>query len=467
MLTDERPDVFERLSALGDHLDAEREAFGSPTPRAVARRIARRSRVPLVAATIVTVVGLAAIAGLDRSEPADQPASSTPQATSEAADPAPSPAEPADESTSSSAPARPFPADEIVWQRATDLGSLARSQVVAVVAGPTGFVAIGMGFDDAQNQGRVWHSPDGLAWEEPALDLFDPKTVEGLAATDDAYFVLAGTNPDRLGLGEAAVSPDRQLFRSTDGRNWEPWGGPWGESGGVASTGEVLLRRSPPPGPVEWSIDGQDWTAATFSDGPVGDAFFDVSTGGVVQADGITYLRGFAGTKSTVWSSSNGREWDRLPTPPAGGTVASVPGGIVVITNPRQQECAGGGDSNVQWSCTAQPDVYRYDGETGVWTLASSRPGDTPVTPWIARLNNTLVAPLTESDKAMTVWTARADSLEWEQQPATRLEYIDNTGSPGMATISTSQDRVVVITDDRLVDDETAILVGRIRPSSD
>lgn len=479
MLTDERPDLFDRLTVLGDHLDAERDAAGPMHALSSAPPAARRSRVPVVAAVVVTVLGLAALTQLDRSdESAQQPSAPTPavSAVPDAASPGSSAI--TDVTTTEAAPSPVLPPDVISWARASDPGSIARSQVSRVVAGPAGFVAIGMGFDDGQNQGRVWHSSDGLTWHEPAFDLFDPKQVGSIAATADAYFVVAGTNPDRLGLGEGASSPDLQLFRSADGTSWEPWGEPWGNNGAVTSTDNVLLR-SPEPGLLEWSADGIEWTAATFGDSPVDDAYFDV-WGGVIRDGETAYLRGFAADEFAVWSSTDGRSWQQLPTPPAGGTIAAVPGGIVMITNPREQECAAltnqrfdnlegsippdatdlDSAADAQWTCTAEPDVYRFNADSATWSLDAHHLVDTPVIPSVARLSNTLVAPLIEPSKALTIWTAPVDTLEWTEQTPTRLAYIDNTGSPGMAAIAASENTVVVFTEDRMVDEQTAIMVG-------
>ena len=486
MLTDEHPDLFERLTVLGEHLDAERAAAGATHALSAAEHPVRRSRVPVVAAAVVTVIGLAALTQIDRGdESAQQPTAATPAVSTnpDAASPGSSPITEVTTADTTTDPV--LSADEISWARASDPGSVARSQVAKVVAGPAGFVAIGMGFDDGRNQGRVWHSSDGLVWDEPAFDLFDPKGVGSITATADAYFVVAGTNPDRLGLGEGASSPDLQLFRSTNGRNWEPWGEPWGNSGAVASTDDVILRTSE-PGLLEWSADGVEWTTATFPDGPVDGAYFDMF-GGAVQDGDIAYLRGFVADEFAVWSSTDGRSWQQLPTPPAGGTIAAVPDGIVMVTNPREQECAelsgrqfDNGEAgsippdaddlesaaDAQWTCAAEPDVHRFDADSGTWSLDAHHLGDTPVIPSITRLSNTLVVPLLEPTKALTIWTAAVDTLEWTEQTSTRLEYIDNTGSPGMAAIAASEDSVVVFTEDRMVDGQTAITVGNLQPAS-
>ncbi|MTA14118.1 MAG: hypothetical protein F2534_16080, partial [Actinobacteria bacterium] len=143
---------------------------------------------------------------------------------------------------------------QLEWRRA-DAGSMARSQVTKAIAGPVGFVAIGMGFDDGANQGRVWFSVDGSIWEEPALGVFDTLAVWGVAATSEAYFVLASPNPDRVAAG------DPELYRSTDGRSWLPVEAdlPRDPQIGSAAGGLVMTGGEPGQLVLRWSADGESW----------------------------------------------------------------------------------------------------------------------------------------------------------------------------------------------------------------
>jgi hypothetical protein len=465
--TDEHPDVLERLSELGRHLDAERDAYLSTTTSVVGPNTAhRRSRVPLVAATILTMAGVATLAVLDRRE--DAPTASQPSPTS----------------TASGAAVEPVGTvvAPIDWQRAGDLGSLARSQVAAVTAGPGGFVATGMGFDDGRNQGRVWYSPDGLVWQEPALELFDAKSVGLPVALGDAYYVVAQSNPDRLGRTEGTPGPaDAQLYRSTDGLTWEPWGEPWGDAGSLASTGRVLLR-SAGVGSLQWSDDGLIWNTATFPDGAVDGAGFDMWTGGVIHDADTAYLRGFVGDEFVVWSSTNGSEWHQLPAPPAGGNIAAVPDGLIIVSNPRETDCANLSATartdarqraasdpsgapflaalDAEWSCTAQPDIYRYDTASATWSLTATTPDATPIIPAVTSIGTTVIAPVVDEDRSMTIWTAPIDSLDWQPQPNTRIDLAGAGGSPGIAAVAASDDTAIVITTDHRAGQATAVLVG-------
>ncbi|CAB4601947.1 unannotated protein [freshwater metagenome] len=60
----------------------------------------------------------------------------------------------------------------------------------------------------------------------------------------------------------------------------------------------------------------------------------------------------------------------------------------------------------------------------------------------------------------MTVWTAASDGTGWKPVEETRLEFDDNTGSPQMPVVASGHGKVIVITPDRLVGEQTVVLVG-------
>ncbi|MGI9029718.1 MAG: sigma factor-like helix-turn-helix DNA-binding protein [Ilumatobacteraceae bacterium] len=213
-MIDETPPTPERLPAPG----------GSP----------RRSRVLSIAAaaSVVSLVGgLLAISR--RTEEPEAPSLGTSSLSSVAVPTSPPSSSAAETTlvapstaTATSAPTQSLPTP-ITWTQAPDTGSLARSAVAGVVSGPTGFVATGMGFDDGRNQGRVWFSRDGMAWEEPAFDLFDAKAVGLPAATSEAFYVVAATKRShardrrrgrRRTAGRATVPIDRWTGLGAVGR---------------------------------------------------------------------------------------------------------------------------------------------------------------------------------------------------------------------------------------------------------
>jgi hypothetical protein len=79
------------------------------------------------------------------------------------------------------------------------------------------FVAVGYTIDESRVHGRIWTSPDGLAWElerEERLDLvFDRIFVIG-----DGVAIMGSHRAPDVGEKEGATNPG--LWTSTDGRIW-------------------------------------------------------------------------------------------------------------------------------------------------------------------------------------------------------------------------------------------------------
>jgi len=360
--------------------------------------------------------------------------------------------------------------DEIAWTTPVELGSVARSQVAGIVSGPGGFVATGMGFDDSRNQGRVWFTTDGENWVEPAFELFDTKTVGLPAATSTAFYVMAATNTDRTSANEGEDQPyveNAQLYRSTDGLDWEPWGEPMGDFVDLAATGDTLLRSS--GAGLEWSVDGLDWSAAAIESDNELEA---MQLGGAPLVAGTpSFLHGFDGGVFTIWTSSDGRSWTKLPTPPAWGFVVSQPQGTLLFSNTTSDECQDDvvtgdpGEDMVdqQWSCSSRLEMYLLENGAPTWTqIDEPGPGPTPSYVPIYSLGNTLVAAVTAPDKALTVWTSPIAGYDWVALPATTLAYGQNVGSPGSAAAASSDNHVIVVSEDRAVDGQTGVIVGTL-----
>ncbi|MGI9029719.1 MAG: hypothetical protein ACR2HP_07005 [Ilumatobacteraceae bacterium] len=190
-----------------------------------------------------------------------------------------------------------------------------------------------------------------------------------------------------------------------------------------------------------------------------------------MTSGGWSYLRGDRDGVFTIWGSAEGRAWTPLPPPPNDGPIFETPQGLTMLTNPNAQRCIDAAGTafegpsetllDLQWSCTADLETVRYDASAGAWSdVPSVAPGPTPILPPVVRLGETLVAPIIDPGKAMTVWTAPADSLAWRSDPSTTLRLDDNTGSPQPPMIAASDDAVVVASPDRLVDGSTVVLVG-------
>jgi len=363
----------------------------------------------------------------------------------------------------------PVAASRLSWSRA-DAGSIARSQVTKVIAGTVGFVAIGMGFDSGANQGRVWFSVDGTGWEEPALDIFDTLAVEGVASTADGFFVLAYPNPDRLPSGPG------QLYRSVDGRSWEPVGEPVTQPSSLGNAAGGLLLASLPN--VRWSANGVTWTDATID--LSGTGLIDVELPNVAA---VAYIRGLASGGLQIFESIDGLTWSMLPPPPLNGPFAFSPDGLTVMANPDEQRCAEAadaekGDPNVtdatwrdrfletQWNCTSVLQLTTYDRSTQSWSEPTDGPGPSPIYAPLVLSGDLWVAPVIEANRALTVWTATADGTTWTREAGTTLQFepIDELGSPQAPVAAAGHGIVVVVTPDRAVDGQTVVLRGTTQP---
>jgi hypothetical protein len=87
----------------------------------------------------------------------------------------------------------------------------------SVVAGPSGFVAVGeerIAEGDDPAFGVVWSSPDGLEWERVRLGEADTGRPMSITASEAGYVVLGFYSADDVTYGS-------RLWTSTDGKAWE------------------------------------------------------------------------------------------------------------------------------------------------------------------------------------------------------------------------------------------------------
>lgn len=388
---------------------------------------------------------------------------------------------------SPTAPANPAaPPPTLVWQLVRPEGSIARSGVEAAVAGPTGFVATGMGLDDGKNWGRVWHSADGMTWSEPAVDVFGARWVGAPVATSTAYYVIAGPNTDR-----ADAPTDTSVFRSVDGENWQPVGvadglqllGAAGDRLVAVWTGATpafttdASQPSPdlplPPTELRVSVDGINWTAAVLVDSAPGFAHY----GWIVTAGGRYYLNeGYDGL--VVWESADGREWRRLPSPPQ-GVLATLGDSAAIVVNPGLDECrkalsfptssdgefdeeAFGGHSGAEWQCGGLASIWRWDGADWV-VVTEAGPGPTPVTGTVLPFAGQLVAPVITPDRMLSA-AASVDGATWVPV-GTQTFLPGEGGSPQSAVAVTSAEMAVFITPGGM-GEFTSLLIGSVAPDA-
>ena len=436
----------------------------------------------VVAAALITAVACGGVAALvsRRSRTSINPTvATTNRSSGSAATPviteAQSTATSTDTATSTTVVAPP----RLTWERAANEGSLGRSQVTGLSAGPGGFVATGMGFDDGRNQGRVWFSLDGSSWSEPALDVFDAKSMVGApAATSQAYYVVAATNADRLPNsheGDPAPSSSR-LYRSVDGHIWSPWGDQIGSIQQIAAAGNTLLRLDM-DNQLYWSSDGLSWNATVIPGHPTlvtlgdGNAF----SPGI----GPWYIYGERNNAPALWQSTDAKTWTEIAAPPGGGRPAATSAGLISLFDPDAQRCIDQqqtaisaepdfhGLADTQWACAHQLSVARYDDTTDSWTTAAPAGlGQGKTFGRLGALNDVVVAPILGPDRTMTIWTADATGGPWQPDPHTTLNYTTNDGSPQPALIAVSTDRIIVVPSPTIAGNATTqtILIGQ-RPN--
>lgn len=442
---------------------------GTPAPLP-----ARRGRSALLAAAAVVAIGLVGVAVFtsDRGASVAGPSSS---ASSTVAPASPS-------STVITEPAAPPP--EIDWQMVRPEGSIASSNVEAVVAGPNGFVATGMGLTDGKNWGGVWHSTDGVTWTEMIGPDFGSRWVDRPVATTTAYYIISWP------VNRSGASRSPMMFRSIDGEHWEPVGpadglqliGSAGDRLVAVVTGAPQETDGDTSGPsttapmqaaeLRVSVDGITWTAAAFPDGIPEFASF----GWIVEAGGRSYLYGFANANDlAVWESENGLEWRRLAVLPMEGILATLGDTPAIVGNPGLEECMSGLDApmvsgvptnggatdayiEAQWQCGELATIWRWDGNDWV-IVTKAGPGPSPVLGSVLPFAGQLIAPVITPDR----WLGAATSVDGAVWAAagSRAALPGEGGSPQMAIAAASADVAVFITPGG-IGQFTNLLVGTV-----
>jgi hypothetical protein len=173
--------------------------------------------------------------------------------------------------------------DDVSWSAARTDDPPANARIVAIAAGPKGYVAVGQTGPEGRPTGATaWFSGDGLAWSRvPDRDLPPDAVLEAVTSTEQGFVAVGST-----------VARDRAVV-------WQ-------------------------------SADGRAWTAVP--DGPVFHNFgLTVRMLGVARRGGGAVAVGVSlfGTQfgsATVWRSADGRTWDRVPDSPVfdGGEMAAT-----------------------------------------------------------------------------------------------------------------------------------------------
>ena len=297
-----------------------------------------------------------------------------------------------DRSGGRTVPAVWFSGDGTSWPRAE--GPFGSDGAIASVAvGPSGMVAVGTVDTGGEVDGMVWFSADGTTWRTVPLGsagFTGParQRVRAVTATAAGGFVAVGDD------GNADL-PIAVVWTSVDGITWQrqPASPDMAEFVGIFSSGGVTAASVTGSGPVVaagggallqiWtSPDGRRWTrdqppgtgrggqenaivvtdaarsllvlaGGALSYRPAGATWADVdgdrqvfprpeltyAIGAMVRAGGRILAFGRA-DQTVLWTSDDGRRWDRWPDPTgvfAGGTVAAAAtlGDVIVAVGTR------------------------------------------------------------------------------------------------------------------------------------
>lgn len=252
-------------------------------------------------------------------------------------------------------------ADGVEWERADAPGmdGPGDQRVLDVTAAGPGLVAVGSDGGSA----AVWTSADGSSWMRAAPD----EAVFGGPGDQVAVAVVAGSDGSVLAVGSdgGAGDGDAAVWRSADGAS--TWGRilPGGDLGGPGSQAMADLTLAGPvfvavgqggAGAVAWSsLDGSTWQRVDLGDGrpeAVTPGVAGVVAVGSVMAPGGD-LDGLA------WRSDDGRSW--VPVAISDGPLAEADQELldVVVTAPAEGDPIlgavgrtnlGPGDDGAAWA---------------------------------------------------------------------------------------------------------------------
>ncbi len=169
-----------------------------------------------------------------------------------------------------------YSADGITWSEAV-LDGGEGSAVLAVTAGPAGFVAVGVDKDG----GRIWLSPTGEAWTEVSGDATPESAIYAVASGPGGY-VAVGDQTTGKGKKQSQIPT---AWTSADGATWTP--APMADSPGIA----VSVAASPDGSVLAAVYQGEraePVKKGTFQTLPPSISFVSSSDGTIWAATGAT-----------------------------------------------------------------------------------------------------------------------------------------------------------------------------------
>ena len=216
-------------------------------------------------------------------------------------------------------------ADGRNWQ-ALDTNLGADLLIEVVVHGARGYLLAA--YDVPSSDRSLWHSRDGVAWQEVQHFPAAQNSAVGHIGAGDEGFVAIGTRPGPNG------QPDSGVFASADGLTWLEAPQSFGLTAETACFAPVLA-----PFGGDWiamiaTLDGSAtvWSSANGLDWQSVGSIADLGTT-PCEPLALTYAGGtlllspsvaFHSLSAVVWSSTDGRAWEPWETSGAAAVIAAV-----------------------------------------------------------------------------------------------------------------------------------------------
>jgi hypothetical protein len=209
----------------------------------------------------------------------------------------------------------------------------------------SGILAAGSASTGGHDAVAFWSSVDGLSWTRSPSDPAFVNTTAGRLAERGDRVVLAAFSCPPGGTYCGAS----QLFVAIAG-------GPWRAATGITSGYSYNAVATGGPGfvavgayndslgnlsggVVATSIDGSSWSETAPG------AMTGASIGGLAAGPTGLAAVGQVGGQATVWTSTDGRTWTRIASPPTGGTLSDV-----AQINSRWVAVGSGGGRAMAWT---------------------------------------------------------------------------------------------------------------------
>jgi hypothetical protein len=212
------------------------------------------------------------------------------------------------------------------WQRAAQVAGFANAAIDDVIAGPTGWIAVGIdGYPEGGTQfigvrgAAVWTSTDGLHWKREATQTSFAGAYMAQILRSGQGFIASGTDAPT-----SVTSAQPPIWTSVDGKAWtripasQGFGETWEAGVSAVSNGFVATVEAwGGPSSMWFSEDGATWKPAE----PLPDGSSKACGGGVIHLPSIDVAiandcdSASPSPRVMVWTSVDGRQtWQRAPS---------------------------------------------------------------------------------------------------------------------------------------------------------